>query len=295
MVEKALAMSASQIVHGLQARFGRPRAAIVLGSGMNVFESLFDETSISFQDLFGSSPSVAGHKGVLTVGKILPTDSVPIAIFRGRFHLYEGHDWSQVTLPVRVVGEWGIPILLLTNAAGAINQSFSEGDLMIVEAYQDYVAPQFRNTGLLPALCSPAVPVRNDLTGCLTEMGGKLVSQTGSSAAIRTGVFAGWLGPCYETRAEIEMLRRLGADTVGMSTVPELRAIATAPHTQAAALNIITNVWHSTKTIDSHKEVLSVAGQASALVEKLFRNLLTELGASNPVPRGCQSVLNLIR
>src|SRR5271156_6270679 len=128
-------MSASQIVHGLQARFGRPRAAIVLGSGLTVFESLIDETSVSFEELFGISPGVSGHKGLLTVGKLSPTDSLPIAIFKGRFHLYEGHDWTQVTLPTDVVREWGIPILLLTNAVGAINPAFSVGDLMIVEAY----------------------------------------------------------------------------------------------------------------------------------------------------------------
>ena len=287
-------MSASQIVHGLQARFGRPRAAIVLGSGLTVFDSLIDETSISFDELFGTSPSVSGHRGVLTIGKLSAADSLPIAIFKGRFHLYEGHDWAQVTLPTDVVREWEIPILLLTNAVGAINPAFSVGDLMIVEAYQDYVNPQFRTTGLLPALSCPAVPVRNELTNCLLEIAGKVVRKNGSAGAVRTGVFAGWLGPSYETRAEIEMMRRLGADTVGMSTVPELKAIAGA-RTQAAAVNFITNVWQGTQIVGSHKEVLDAAGMASALIERLFRALLSELAAVNPVARGCQSVLGQTR
>lgn len=287
-------MSASQIVHGLQARFGRPRAAIVLGSGLTVFDSLIDETSVSFDELFGTSPSVSGHRGVLTIGKLSAGDSLPVAIFKGRFHLYEGHDWAQVTLPTDVVKEWEIPILLLTNAVGAINPAFSVGDLMIVEAYQDYVNPQFKTTGLLPALSCPAVPVRNELTNCLLEMAGKVVRKNGSSGVVRTGVFAGWLGPSYETRAEIEMMRRLGADTVGMSTVPELKAIAGA-RTQAAAVNFVTNVWQSRQTISGHKEVLDAAGMASALIERLFRALLSELATVNPVARGCQSVLSQIR
>jgi purine-nucleoside phosphorylase len=289
-----MAMSVSQIVHGLQARFGRPRAAIVLGSGLTAFESLIDETSVPFEELFGISSGVKGHKGVLTMGKLSPADSLPVAIFKGRFHLYEGHDWTQVTLPIDVVREWGIPILLLTNAVGAINPTFSVGDLMIVEAYHDYVNPQFRNTGLLPALSCPAVPVRNELTNCLTEIAGRVIRKNASAGAIRTGIFAGWLGPSYETRAEIEMLRRLGADTVGMSTVPELKAIAGA-QTQAAALNFVTNVWQAETTVSGHKEVLDAAAMASALIERLFRGLLSDLGTANPVPRGCQSVLNLTR
>ncbi|HEY9792932.1 MAG TPA: hypothetical protein V6D22_21200, partial [Candidatus Obscuribacterales bacterium] len=109
-----------------------PQAAFVLGSGVKVLEDLPDSKSISYQDVFGIAPGVVGHAGSVSLGRV---DGRLVAVLRGRFHLYEGHKWDVVTLATRVLAEWGVPRLYLTNAAGGLNSSFDVGDLMVLLGY----------------------------------------------------------------------------------------------------------------------------------------------------------------
>ncbi len=251
-----------------------PRCAIVLGSGLQIFDNLYDSESIAYSELFSASPGVQGHSGMLTVGKLEPTDSAPIAVFRGRFHLYEGHSWSDVTLPVRSIVAWGVPKLFLTNAAGGVNSSFSVADIMVIDAFRNCLAPAFRETGLLAALQEPATPCKNGLSDKIFELGNLLVKEEGFKNSLRRGTYVGLQGPNYETHAEIEMYRRLHVDAVGMSTVPELESVA-GTDTEAVAFSVITNVWQIDVPLGGHAEVLEAGKSASRFLERLFEKYLS--------------------
>lgn len=253
---------------------GVPDAAVILGSGVNVLEGLLNPIVLKYSELFGHAPSVAGHSGTLTIGRLGSGASDPlIAVLRGRFHLYEGYDWSLVTLAARTIVEWGVPKLFVTNAAGGLNMDFSVGDLMVLDGYRDHLSPCWKEEGLLPAVLAPTVDCRNELTSKLLETGARISSEDSRTKALRQGVYAGLLGPSYETMAEIEMLRRLKCDAVGMSTVPELLTCA-GTSTQAAAVSVITNVWRPDEVMGGHEEVLEASKAASRRLDGLFRRVI---------------------
>ncbi|MBY0359448.1 MAG: purine-nucleoside phosphorylase [Candidatus Obscuribacterales bacterium] len=244
-----------------------PKAAFVLGSGVKLLEDLDEGTSVSFQEVFGLAPGVIGHSGSLSLGRIAGN---LVAVLRGRFHLYEGYPWDVVTLPAQVLVEWGVPNLYLTNAAGGMNPKFSVGDLMLITGYRNHLSPEYVEQGLLPALKREAVDCRNALSEATLAVANRLSAQDKSFRPLQTGVYAGLLGPNYETLAEVEMLKKLKADAVGMSTVPELLACH-GSKTQATAISVITNVWKPEEAIGGHEEVLEAAKEASARLDKLFR------------------------
>jgi purine-nucleoside phosphorylase len=244
-----------------------PDCAVVLGSGVQVLEDLDDSQTIAYKDVFGIAPGVVGHAGSLTLGKV---GGKLVAVMRGRFHLYEGYDWDVVTLPARAVAEWGVPRLYLTNAAGGLNTNFKVGDLMVLNGYWDFLNPALRTKGLLPAIKGGVTRCENAETKHLLEVGEKLAKQDSSFRKLQSGVYAACLGPSYETLAEIEMLRRLKSDAVGMSTVPELQTVM-GTKTQAAAVSVVTNVWSPDEVIGGHEEVLEAAKEASQRLDKLFR------------------------
>lgn len=244
-----------------------PCAAIVLGSGVKVLEDLQDNKTVSYADVFGIAPGVVGHAGSVSLGRV---NGKLVAVLRGRFHLYEGHEWEVVTLASRVIAEWGVPRFYLTNAAGGLNPNFKVGDLMVITGYRDLLNPKLRETGLLPAIKGEPTACRNELSDRLLALSDKLNKQDASFRKLQTGVYAALLGPSYETLAEIEMLKKLKADAVGMSTVPELQTVA-GTKTQAAAISVITNVWSPDEVIGGHEEVLHAAKEASTRLDKLFR------------------------
>lgn len=250
-----------------------PVAAVVLGSGVNVLGELEELRSISFEEVFGIAPGVVGHSGALSLGKL---DGKLIAVLRGRFHLYEGHSWDVVTLPSRVIVEWGVPRFFLTNAAGGLNSSFNVGDLMLISGYRDHLHPRFRETGLLPALKMPATACNNESLEQVRRISQRLAAENKNFRPLQSGVYAGLLGPNYETLAEIEMLKALECDAVGMSTVPELLTCQ-GTRTSAAAISVITNVWKPEELVGGHEEVLHAAREASERLDLLFRALITEL------------------
>lgn len=273
---KTDARPVSEVVQFLTKRFKEtPSAAMVLGSGVEILENLEDAVAIPYKEVFGISPTAAGHSGSLTVGR-LPSNGLFIAVLRGRFHLYEGHDWPVVTLPARTIMAWGVPRLFLTNAAGGLNKSFSVGDLMVLTGFRDHLSPHLKEIGQLPALKEPATDCTTQLTRELLFIGKTLSSTHNEFRPLQKGVYAAVLGPNYETMAEIEMLRRLKADAVGMSTVPELKTVA-GSNTTAAAVSVITNVWRQDKPISGHEEVLAECKSASRRLDLLLRAYLERL------------------
>ncbi|MBS2010425.1 MAG: purine-nucleoside phosphorylase [Cyanobacteria bacterium SZAS TMP-1] len=280
VVEKSPAEAVALLQSRLQAGGApakTPVAAVVLGSGVSVLDNLVDQIVINFQDVFGMSPGVAGHSGTLSVGRLSEGDERTVAVLRGRFHLYEGYPWEAVTLAARTIVEWGVPNLLLTNAAGGLNQKYHVGDLMVLTGYRDHISPKWKELGLVPAVQAKSEPVANALTDKLLAVGKKLAADADLQfRPLQAGVYAGLLGPSYETMAEINMLRKLQADAVGMSTVPELLSCA-GGKTMAAAVSVITNVWSDDVAMGGHEEVLEASKAASKRLDKLFRTVLAEL------------------
>ena len=224
----------------LAAALGKaPRVALVLGSGLGgLADEVSEPAALSYADIPGFPVSTApGHAGRFVKGKLdtldVPdtrgvTDSaarprkVPVVMMQGRFHCYEGWDASQIAFPIRVLRRWGVEILVLTNAAGGVNLSFHPGDFMLI---RDHINLSGRNP-LVGSNDERIGPRFTDMTKAydpeLRALAHKAAGERG--IALQEGVYAWFLGPSFETPAEIKMARTLGADAVGMSTVPEVIA-----------------------------------------------------------------------
>lgn len=272
--KSAKVKSAEQAANALGAVSARiPDLAVVLGSGVNVLADIVEPIVVPYAEIFGIAPTVFGHAGILTIGKLAPEPNAPtIALFKGRYHIYEGHDWSVVTMMAKAIALWAVPKLYLTNAAGGINNNFNVGDLMVITGYRDLLNQHYKETGLLPALKGANANCRSPLTDKLLAAGSELskIDDRFRLRPLQQGVYAGLTGPSYETFAEIDMLRHLGCDAVGMSTVPELQTIAPTA-TQVAAISVITNVWSPGKPIAGHLEVLAESQAASSRLDRLLR------------------------
>jgi purine-nucleoside phosphorylase len=208
-----------ETVDSIRARCGpRPALGLILGSGLGAYADCFeDRITIPFGDLPHFPPStVAGHPGNLVIGK---AEGVPAVALQGRVHLYEGYSIEQVAYPARVLGCLGIRTLVITNAAGGINLDFRPGDLMLVT---DHINMMGANplVGHNVDELGPRFPDMSEVySGALRKIAMEAARQR--SIGLREGVYVGLCGPSYETPAEIRMYRTLGADAVGMSTVPE--------------------------------------------------------------------------
>ncbi|MBO8154885.1 MAG: purine-nucleoside phosphorylase [Bacillaceae bacterium] len=209
-----------------------PKIGLILGSGLGVLaDELQDSAVIPYQKIphFPQS-TVAGHKGQLVSGHL---EGQPVLAMQGRFHYYEGYSMKQVTFPVRVMKELGIEILIVTNAAGGINEQFSPGDLMLIEDHINMMG----NNPLIGSNHDEEGPRFPDMSEAYDR---KLIQHARQCAErlginVQQGVYVGNSGPSYETAAEIRMLNRLGGDAVGMSTVPE---VIVANHTGLKVLGI---------------------------------------------------------
>lgn len=195
-----------------------PKIGVVLGSGLGEFaDSLEDKIEIPYQEIPGfKKTTVVGHAGKLVVGSI---NGVQVAVMQGRNHAYEGHSIEEVVLPVRVLGKLGVESLILTNAAGGINTSYKPGQLVLINDHINL-------TGMNPLL-GPNIDELGTRFPDMSYAWNPELREIAKKAAagidydLVDGVYAGVLGPCYETPAEVRMLRTLGADVVGMSTVAE--------------------------------------------------------------------------
>ena len=252
-----------------------PRAGVILGSGLGAFaETLDDAVSIPYAEIphFPLS-SVAGHAGRLVLGTVR---GVPVAVMAGRVHGYEGYPASLVAFPARVLGKLGIGALVVTNAAGGVNPLFEPGDLMRIT---DHVNLAGANplTGPNDPRFGPRFP---DLSHAYDPALGAELERVGASLglALRRGVYAQMAGPSYETPAEIRMLRALGADAVGMSTVPEVIAAAHLG-IRVVGISLITNLAAGAGPSLSHQEVLDTSERVKPLVIKLLTGFVPRLEA----------------
>lgn len=196
-----------------------PKVGLILGSGLGVLADHIEEAvSISYSDIpYFPQSTVEGHAGELMIGTL---NGAPVVLMKGRFHMYEGYGPELTAFPVRVMKELGVEKLLVTNAAGGINTSYQPGDLMLISDHINL-------TGTSPLIgqndneLGPRFP---DMSQAYSRRLRELARNTADKAGIplQEGVYVGMLGPSYETPAEIRMLRTLGGDAVGMSTVSEV-------------------------------------------------------------------------
>jgi purine-nucleoside phosphorylase len=250
--------AAQAVLARLGAPFERPPIGLVLGSGLSSLgDDLESKTTISYRDIPGfPAPSVTGHAGQLHVGAL---EGVPVICLAGRVHLYEGHPPSAVVLGVRMLAELGCPVVLLTNAAGGITSELSPGDLMLIQDHLNL-------TGHNPLVGDHDArgPRFIDMTCAYDRELRELARRSSRELGLRLGqgIYAGLLGPSYETPAEVRMLAALGANAVGMSTVSEVIALRQLG-VRVGAISVITNyaAGRTDRALD-HSEVEEIAGQA---------------------------------
>src|SRR5471032_2309417 len=245
----------------------RPALAIVLGSGFHhALTALRVDGKISYAKIPGfPKPTVSGHAGELYFGHLGRT---PVIILSGRAHFYEGHDMERVTFATRTLAAFGITDLLLTNAAGGINKNFRAGDFMVLT---DHINLMGENP--LRGAAIPGLPRFVDLTEAYDKKLRERLFQAGkiSKLKLQRGVYLAVSGPSYETPAEIRAFAKLGADAVGMSTVPEA-IVARQCGLRVAGISCITNLAAGiSKENLSHGEVLETAERVKTLAAKLLK------------------------
>jgi purine-nucleoside phosphorylase len=271
-MSKSIFDRAESAVRHIQERLGRPiDVLVVLGSGLGHFaEVLTDSIIIPYEEIpdFVRS-TVEGHTGRLVVGHLPGDDNRLIAVMQGRFHYYEGYSLEEVTLPIRAFGAMGVRRLVLTNAAGGVNTNFKVGDLMLISDHINMM------------LTSPLRGRHDDRLGerfpDMSEVYHRGYRQLAQEVAaeiglqLQSGVYMALQGPNYETPAEIRMMRLLGADAVGMSTVPEA-IVARQMGMKVLGVSLITNAAAGIADEPiNHQEVM----MAGLQVSRKFTDFLT--------------------
>ena len=270
-----LADAAAELI--LQRASMRPKIGLVLGSGLGAFaDSLSDATRIPYSEIPSFPQSTAiGHAGCLVIGN---AGAVPVAVMQGRVHQYEGYSAAEVAFPIRVFARMGIKSLVLTNAAGGINLGYSQGALVLI---RDHINLQGTNP-----LCGPndeRFGVRfPDMTHAYSRAYREIAREEAAKLGItlHEGIYAALLGPSYETPAEIEHLRRIGADLVGMSTVAEVIA-ARHMGLNVLAISCVTNM--AAGILDqplSHAEVMETGERVRSIFEALVKAVLPRVAQS---------------
>ncbi len=255
-------------------------AAVILGSGFGgVLRDHMDATPLPYKKIGGMpTPTVPGHAGEALVGEL---HGRRIVAFSGRFHLYEGYDPEDVVFPIVAAAQAGAKTVILTNAAGGVNTDYRPGDLMLI-------VDQLNLTGQSPLVGAHPFPgVKDrfvDMVDAYDPNLRSLARHIASEYAIimHDGVYAGLVGPAYETPAEARLLRQMGADAVGMSTVLETIA-ARALGLSVVGFSLVTNV-HGTGTGTSHAEVLAASQRGAADIARLIEGIVANLDALAPPP-----------
>lgn len=252
----------------------KPGIGLILGSGLGILAEEIEQPDIfSYKDIpnFPTS-TVAGHKGQLVLGKLAGKQ---VICMQGRFHYYEGYSLEDVTYPVRVMQKLGVTKLVVTNAAGGINQNFEPGDLMLIEDHINLLGVNPLR-GKNQESFGPRFP---DMSEAYNRELKKLALETASSLGIKLqkGVYAGVFGPSYETPAEIRFLRIIGADAVGMSTVPEV-IVANHGGIRVLGISCITNMAAGVldKKLD-HEEVMETAEKVKTKFIKLVKKIIENI------------------
>lgn len=273
-----------------------PRVLIICGSGLGgIADILHSEPKleIKYEEIPGFEVStVAGHAGKLILG-LIGENKVPVICMVGRLHFYEGYNFQQTTFPIRLCKELGVKTVVVTNAAGGINQDYKPGDLMIIN---DHI--NFPGLAGYHALRGPNLEVYGPrfqpMSDAYSHSLRKLFFEKAKSLNVTRNIYEGTYffaaGPTFESRAEVRMIRTLGGDAVGMSTVPEV-VVARHCNLEALALSLITNAGvgekppsvfdENPKPLDdgmaSHDEVLESANEASKDVQRIFEATINDL------------------
>jgi purine-nucleoside phosphorylase len=254
-----------------------PRAGIILGSGLGALAANVELATIIPYNEIPEWPvsTVIGHQGHLVIGKL---ENKEVVVMQGRVHYYEGYSIAQVVLPVRILQRLGIEVLVVTNAAGAVNPNFEPGDLMLIKDHINLIGMAGLNPLRGPNLdeLGPRFPdMSQAYDRVLIEMTRKVATE--EKLKLQEGVYVSLAGPSFETPADLRYLRIIGADAVGMSTVPEVIA---AHHggTRILGISGISNKANlDGDTITSHEEVLEAGQKLAPKLSTLIRGVLRRL------------------
>ncbi|MBX3281813.1 MAG: purine-nucleoside phosphorylase [Acidobacteria bacterium] len=266
----------------IRSRFDRPiSTAVVLGSGLGAFaDEIEDAVRIPYEEIPGFARStVEGHAGQLVLGSL---DGVNVAVQQGRFHFYEGYEMEQVIFPTRTFASLGAKNLILTNAAGSLNTDMKPGSLMVITDHLNCMGVnplRGKNDDSFGPRFPDMTEVYDREFQQFVEEEAAAITTKGADFYLGRGVYCGLSGPTYETPAEIRMYRLLGADAVGMSTVPE--AIA-ARHAGLRVLGIscITNLGAGLSgEIIHHAEVMETGDRVKGVFRELLRRVIGRIGS----------------
>ncbi|HJF30650.1 MAG TPA: purine-nucleoside phosphorylase [Sporosarcina psychrophila] len=251
-----------------------PEIGIILGSGLGgLADEIENGVVIPYEDIpFFSKSDAVGHANELVIGNL---EGKTVVAMKGRYHFYEGYSLDEVTFPVRVMKALGIEKLIITNACGAVNTDFNPGELMLITDHLNLVG------------INPLIGKNNDDLGTrfpdVSEVYNREMRNTAlqvareSDITLREGIYGWWSGPVYETPAEIRMIRILGADAVGMSTVPEA-VVAIHSGIKVLGISCLTNM--ACGILDeplSHKDVIEVAAKSRNSFVHLIKNVLKRI------------------
>ena len=249
---------------------------LILGSGLGELGELGDEVGEAKKIKYDQIPhfpvsTVEGHAGQLVYGQL---GGKKVLAMQGRFHFYEGYTLEEVTFPIRVMKELGIHSVIVTNAAGGINTSFAQGELMLITDHINY-------TGVNPLMGpnDPAMGPRfTDMSQAYDVAYQQIVREVAKemSLDLKEGVYIGYTGPTYETPAEIKMSRIMGADAVGMSTVPEV-IVAAHAGLRVIGISCITNLAAGMQESLNHDEVVETTQRVKGTFKALVKNTLAAI------------------
>lgn len=252
----------------------KPRVGLILGSGLGVLaDDIENSVVIPYSEIPNFLQStVEGHAGEFVIGTL---SGVPVMAMKGRFHYYEGYSQGDITFPVRVMKALGVQTLFVTNAAGGVNTTYSPGDLMLIEDHINFSG----SNPLIGPNCDELGPRFPDMSKAYTPslIGLAHVVAGNQGLNLKTGVYMFFSGPTYETPAEVRMARILGADAVGMSTVPEV-IVATHMGMAVMGISCITNM--AAGILDQplyHGEVVETANRVRESFITLIKGILAQL------------------
>jgi purine-nucleoside phosphorylase len=255
-------------------KIGKPTVGLILGSGLGAFVETVEGTDIPYKEIRQFPvPTVEGHAGFL---RIAPA----FAVMAGRFHYYEGWTMDDIVLPVFLLHSLGVRTLIVTNAAGGIKRSFSAGELVLIKDHINLLGAHPLR-GPNPQGFGPRFPdMSESYTKKLRALAQEVAAGQEGNAALQEGVYAAFAGPTYETPAEVQMAERMGADLVGMSTVPEVIA-ARYLGMEVLGVSMVTNM--AAGILDkplSHQEVMETAAQVVPRLSALLRGTLSRIAPS---------------
>lgn len=264
-----------EAVNAIKTRLNlQPVVGLILGSGLGgIVDLIKDPVEIGFRDIPNFPVStVRGHAGKMVFGEL---EGVTAAIMQGRIHYYEGYDLKKVVFPVYVLSQLGITNLIVTNAAGGINNDFKPGDLMMINDHINLLGnnPLIGSEEMGPRFIDMSQAYSPELREIAKRAGRTL------SLPLHEGVYACMTGPSYETPAEIRMLKTMGADAVGMSTVPEV-IVARQCGMKVLAISCITNMAAGINPHAlSHEEVMEVAKRSEEMLATLLKEIVRQISA----------------